>query len=381
MIKTLPTLFKKTNTSALQYWKIWVEHKLSDSIIRTEYGQVGTISPQQTSDLISTGKNIGKSNETTRNQQAELEALYKWEKKKKRGYVEEIKDAQSGKVDNLITGGIDPMLAHSYDKQGHKIKFPCFCQPKLDGHRCIAIIKNGKCSLWSRTRKPITSSPHIIKELEANFKDCILDGELYSHKFKDNFEYISHLVRQEIPDEKHTDIEYHIYDIVDTLPFEIRYYSILYSDPILKRSSIFKFCKLVDTRSITHSEQIKYFFDLYKDAGYEGLILRNSDGGYENKRSYNLQKVKEFEDSEFKVIAVIEGKGKLRGHAGSFTCEDPMSGETFDVKMSGDINKLQEYFKNPRLWKNKMLTVQFQGRTGAKGVPRFPVGLRFREDI
>lgn len=378
-MKILPILFKKTSKNGIQYWKISVEHKLSDSIIRTEYGQVGTLNPQETHDLINSGKNIGKSNETTRNQQAELEALYRWEKKKKRGYVEKIDDATSGKVDALIIGGIDPMLAHSYDKHSKKIKFPCYVQPKLDGHRCIAIIQNGICSLWSRTRKPITSIPHIIKELESNFKNCIFDGELYSDKF--NFEHISHLVRQEKPDLRSTDVEYHIYDIVENISFDIRYYTNLYLGCNLFNLNVLKFCKLVDTRKILSQDQIKYFFDLYKDGGYEGLIIRNKDGNYENKRSYNLQKLKEFEDSEFKVINIIEGKGKLRGHVGSFTCEDPISGETFDVKMSGDIYKLKEYFNNDKLYLNKMLTVQFQGRTGKKGVPRFPIGIRFRDDI
>lgn len=379
MTKIFPILFKKTSKkNAIQYWKISVEHKLSDSIVKTEYGQVGTLSPQETHDLVSFGKNIGKSNETTRQQQAELEALYKWEKQKKKGYVEKIDDAASGKIDALITGGILPMLAQSYDKHSSKIKFPCYVQPKLDGHRCIAIIQNSKCSLWSRTRKPITSVPHIIKELENNFINCILDGELYNNEFKDNFEYISHLVRQENPDIKHTDIQYHIYDVVKSDSFKNRYFINYYKHPIF---DTLKYCKLVDTRLILHPDQIKYFFDIYKDMGYEGLILRNENGIYENKRSYNLQKLKEFEDSEFKVIDIIEGKGKLRGHVGSFTCQDPISGETFDVKMSGDTDKLKEYFNNDKLWRDKILTVQFQGRTGKKGVPRFPIGLRFREDI
>ena len=40
-----------------------------------------------------------------------------------------------------------PMLAHEFKKNKHKVKYPCIVQPKLDGIRCIATIKDGKCTL------------------------------------------------------------------------------------------------------------------------------------------------------------------------------------------------------------------------------------------
>jgi ATP-dependent DNA ligase len=102
-------------------------------------------------------------------------------------------------------------------------------------------------------------------------------------------------------------------------------------------------------------------------------------GLYENKRSYNLQKVKEFDDSEFKIIGIKVGtKGSMAGKA-VFTCELPNK-ETFDCKMKGDMNELKKYADNPSLVIGKLLTVQYQGYTGY-GKPRFPVGLRFREDM
>ena len=110
------------------------------------------------------------------------------------------------------------------EKQGHKIKYPCYIQPKLDGIRCIAMVQNGKCTLWSRTRKPITSCPHIVEELSRNFPvgNIVLDGELYNQDFRDNFEHIVHLVRQEEPDEKHRDVQYHVYDLVNSDAFKDR---------------------------------------------------------------------------------------------------------------------------------------------------------------
>lgn len=374
----LPTLYKKNSNESLQFWQIRVlETPNSGTLydIETEYGQVGTDSPQITIDTISKGKNIGKANETSTFEQANAEALAKWQKQKKKGYVESIEAAEAEELDALIEGGIVPMLAHTFEKQGHKIKYPCYVQPKLDGIRCIAIVKNSKCTLWSRTRKQITSCPHIIAEIENTFKkDIVLDGELYSHKFKNNFEHIVHLVRQEEPDPQHEDVDYHIYDVVNNLPFRDRINQVAY----YFIESDFNHIHLVDTYEISSESEVQPCFSDFKKSGYEGAMLRNALGFYVNKRSSDLIKVKEFDDDEFKVVDIEEGRGKLTGHVGSFVCE-MTNGNRFLAKMSGDTEKLKEYFKDHSLWKGKILTVQYQGLTGANGVPRFPVGLRFRE--
>ena len=381
-----PTLYKKTNTGAIQYWSISVKQKLNSGnggwLVVTEFGQKDTTNPQFTSDLITQGKNIGKKNETSPKEQAYLEAKYKWEKQKKKGYCEEISAASAGEVDNLIKGGILPMLAHPYSKQGHKIKFPCYSQPKLDGHRCIAIVKSGKCELWSRTRKLITGVPHIAKQLAEIFSTGIFtfDGELYNHKYKDNFEKLTHYITQDNPIDGHEEVEYHIYDIVSSFPYETRFQLLKGLNKNHSQQYITKSSLLVETQWIEDDESIKHWFDYYIRQGYEGMMLRNKDGLYEYKRSYNLQKVKEFDDAEFKVIGINEGKGKLSGHVGSFICQMD-SGETFDVKLKGELDNLKRYFDDENLWKNKYLTVQFQGFTGKNKVPRFPIALRFREDL
>lgn len=378
-----PTLYKKTNTGALQYWLIRVYETTSErpvgtmsgvGLIKIEYGQIGTNSPQKTEDLILHGKNVGKKNETTPLQQAEAEAYAKWEKQKKKGYVESLDDAKGGKLDALIEGGIVPMLAHKFSEQAHKVKYPAYAQPKLDGIRCIAILKDSKCTLWSRTRKPITSVPHIVAEIEANFsEDIVLDGELYNQEFKKNFEHIVHLVRQEEPDAAHTDVQYHIYDMVNADPFFKRNAAI----ENVFASKDFKYLKRVITYIMLEGEH-KDFFDRFVKEGYEGAMVRNTSSLYVNKRSYDLQKVKEFDDAEFEIIGIDEGRGKLAGHVGAFVCK-MADGKEFMAKMSGDTGKLKEYFQDSKLWEGKKLTVQYQGLTGKEGVPRFPVGISIRD--
>jgi len=373
----LDRLFKKTSTGAIQFWDIQVDDDMSGSIITTTYGQVGTDSPQVTKDRIESGKNIGKKNETGHFDQAVHEAVSKWEKKQKSGYVSTLDGAESDCLSSLIEGGIVPMLAHKFSEQGHKIKFPAFVQPKLDGIRCIAILKDGKCTLWSRTRKPITSCPHIVAEIEKMFVDDItLDGELYAHEFKTNFEYIVHLVRQEEPDAKCTDVQYHVYDIVNENPFEKRGKTL--GTCFRVGSPKFTYLKLVETYEIREEFEIQLWFNEFRKKGYEGAMLRNASSMYLNKRSYDLQKVKEFDDAEFEIIGIDEGRGKLSGHVGAFKCRTE-EGVEFFVKMSGETNKLRDYFENHKLWMGKKLTVKYQGLTGKERVPRFPVGTAIRD--
>ena len=167
----LPTLYKRNSNGSLNQWTITV----ANTTITTTYGQVGG-AMQTTSDTITEGKNIGRSNETTPQQQAQLEATAQHEKKRKSGYVADLATAQRGGTDDIIEGGVLPMLAKVYEDRADKVTFPVAVQPKLDGHRCIAVVEASgafgvSVSLWSRTRKAIKSMPHIVAELRTVFAE------------------------------------------------------------------------------------------------------------------------------------------------------------------------------------------------------------------
>jgi DNA ligase-1 len=369
-MKTLPTLFKLTSTGAIQEWTIGVE----DRSIVVIHGQVDG-KKQHTLDIIKEGKNVGKSNETTPQEQAWAEATAKWESKIKKGYVEDVNRAVKGEKD--IEGGFDPMLAHKFADSGHKIKYPAYQQPKLNGHRCLAIVKDGVCTLWSRTRKPITSMPHIVKELQLVYPRGTheLDGELYNHAFKDGFEHIASLIRQETPKTNCTDVQYHLYDKrmdggfadrIESLGNDLHCYE--------KVNGILTYLKLVETVRIKNDDDMMSTFEHFLAQGYEGGMARNASGLYVGKRSYDLQKIKEFQDDEFAIIDCVEGRGGYAG-CGIFVCK-AKNGDPFNVKMRGPKERLAEFLKRPSLWKGKKLTVKYQ-YISAYGIPIFPVGERF----
>jgi ATP-dependent DNA ligase len=373
----LPTLYKKTSTGALQFWNISIVHGVQYSTIIVRYGQEGTDSPQVTKDLIDQGKNIGRANETTREMQSELEALARWEKQVKKGYTANRDKALKGEDE---IGGVLPMLAHVYSDHSKKISYPALVQPKLDGVRCIAVVTGTGAKLYSRTRKPITSMKHIEYDLfeiwKATGSDFILDGELYTNDLKDNFEKIVSIVRKEdYSPEEAKGVQYHVYDIVNQDNAYVRQQQLKYLLMEIPVQS--DYIVLVNTYLANSQTEMYTLYDGFLEQGYEGAIVRQMNAKYEHKRSYGLQKVKAFLDSEFKIVGVREGRGRMAGH-GIFVCET-LNGAQFDVKMSGDMDKLKEVLQNSKEYVGKLLTVQYQGFSNKNNVPRFPVGLRIRE--
>lgn len=372
----LPALYKRTKTGAVQFWEISSE---GNQLI-TVYGQLGTDSPQRTVDIIREGKNQGRANATTAEEQAEKEAKARWEKQIKKGYVENKDSAERGEND---LGGVAPMLAQSYAKHAAKIQFPAAIQPKLDGVRCLAVLQNGTVTLWSRTRKPITGVPHIQTALETLSKELkgtiVLDGELYSHEDREDFEGLISVVRQQKQvAEDAAKVQYHIYDsAIFGVPF-IQRLGLVVGITTMEEAIASGCLKAVATTIVDNEQDAIEAFEKFRDQGYEGAMLRNLKSEYESSRSYNLQKVKEFVEEEFPIVGISEGRGKLAGHAATFVCTTK-EGAQFEAKMMGSLDYLKQCFENHSLWKGKKLTVKFQKWSGTNKVPIFPVGKAIRD--
>ncbi len=267
------------------------------------------------------------------------------------------------------------MLAERMDKHGDKLRYPCLVQPKFDGHRCIAMVDHrSRCTLWTRSRKPILSMPHIVAEIERmNIPGVRLDGELYNHDYRDRFEELTSFIRDSSVKPGSEVVQYHVYDMVspDRQSIRAKWLECLpMATPIVR----------VMTLSAKDEEELMDRFAFFSAMGYEGAMARNIDGLYqENRRSTDLIKIKEFIDDEFEVVGVEEGRGKLAGHAGAFVCKT-FAGAEFKAKLMGELEGLRRYFEDPGLAIGRQLTVKYQGLTKKNGVPRFPVAVRFRED-
>jgi len=372
-----PKLFSKSKTGKTQIWEIEVQKKGQIAIIKVSYGYEGG-AVQVNEKEVTKGKNIGRANETTPHQQALLEAQSTWEGKKDKGYAEKLSNAHVPGVasDNAIGAHatILPMLAHDFHKRGKDIVFPCYVQAKLDGVR--SIFHNG--AITSRNGKPFGFLDHILKELApATAEGIILDGEIYSTKL--SFQQFVGLVKKqkltEADKEQLKHVNLWVYDCVNDQPFESRLATL--TAFFAKHKAAFKHVHLLPTEECPAKADLKKWHDKYVAEGNEGLIVRNKQGLYKlATRSADLQKYKEFEDAEYEVVGFGDGEGQEKGLV-IWNCKTK-KGQTFHVRPRGTHEDRAKIFKEAGKYVGQMLTVRFQELTD-EGIPRFPVGIAFRD--
>ena len=220
---------------------------------------------------------------------------------------------------------IQPMLAYKVGKKEVDWSEKVFMQPKLDGVRCV-ISKDGA---YSRTGKEWLNIHHITTNLEPFFEkypDVVLDGELYNHELKDDFEKIISLVRKTKPKEGDRVesagyVQFHCYDYIPGPALRQAKFSsrIVWLEAELPVSYCVKFVSTYEVNK--YEEALNLHTDGFLASGYEGSILR-LDRPYECKRSYNLQKFKDFHDTEATIIGYEAGKGKFTGLIGKFFMQD-----------------------------------------------------------
>lgn len=366
-----PVLYKKTSAGNFQYWLIKVDGDGDYAYYESEYGQLHGVAQYAKVDIFE-GKNIGKANETNCYEQAFIEARSIWNKKKDSGYTEN-KQGESSVV--------LPMLAQRFDQHGHKIEFPCYIQPKLDGIRCLATGQN----LQSRRGKSFNSSLQHLLPIVRQFEDVVsgiaksevmIDGELYHHAIP--FQKLSGIIRtgKVVPDSDK--VQYHVYDVyIPNMPFSRRWE--ILTQAFEQVPHLKKYLKKVSTAQIKHKPEVWRAHSEATTIGYEGVMLRNASGLYvPDKRSYDLQKVKKFIDEEFEIVDGVENKGKQAGQC-TFVCKTK-EGYCFKVKPEGTDAERREYWDNLHQYIGKKLTVRyFEMTTSDQPVPRFPIGIAIRD--
>ena len=364
-IVSLNPLYKRDSKGKVRIWTIEVGFDNEDTAgIRSISGLVDGEKITSVWN-ISIAKNVGRSNATTAKSQAEFEAQAEWTKNVEKDYFEDI-----NAIDSYVA--FKPMLAHDFTKTPVTSGIT---QPKLDGIRMVVNTRG----LYSRSNKEIVAVPHIAEVLADFIKDhptVTLDGELYNHELKDNFQKITSLVRktvnlgaEELAESKEL-VQYHIYDMYDSanpdMTFMQRYNWIQKNVHLVNKKAVG--IHLVPVAICETSEEIDVMYGEYTTAGYEGQMIRQ-DAVYENKRSKGLLKRKEFITEEYKVVEVIEGQGAWTGYAKRFILALP-DGTQFGSGVRGSQAQLKELLEAEE--KPNWVTCRFFEYSN-DGVPRFPV--------
>ena len=400
-----PTLISKSKNEGEKIWNIKVKELKDSYEITTKYGLKGK-KLRKSKKIIKSFKENKKKGITTLKKfvESQVEELYnkklkeeynkKKNEKKKKKYLESDTEKENenlnekkenlkinvrklkninNKIENIKSKKHYPMLAYDYKKKSDKVIFPCFIQPKLDGVRALGIGNQ----LFSRNGNIFPTLEHIKKELEENKDNLILDGELYTDDI--NFEKIVGLVRknnkskeEEIDSLK---IYFNIFDYIDeNLSFEKR---LIKLTEFFSKNN-FKYLKFVKTEICNKKELIEKYLDNFINEGYEGIIIRNGNGKYEeNIRSNNLLKLKRFIDEEFEIINyTTPSEGKEIGCV-IWECKTK-EGKKFTVRPEGNYKERKKLYKEGKKYIGKMLTVRYQELTNDK-IPRFPVGVCIRD--
>ena len=353
------TIYKIDSKGKARFLHVYAE----GSWLIQESGQVGTENVVEHRSECSP-KNVGRSNATTAEEQAVSEAESKIETKMSTGYFDSIEAAEETTV-------LLPMLAKSYDKEAHKVEYPCYVQPKLDGMRALGYSDK----LISRKGKEILNMDHILEELAKMNLKAPLDGELYAHgkSFQENMR----LIKKYRPGDTE-EVKYHVYDYADPdMSFNER---LTILDNIEKKYICFKgglkHIEMVSTVTIHNEEDLKEFHVKSLRLGYEGSILRWGEAGYKSKsRSSNLLKYKDFQDLSCKIINVL-GMDKRPEH-GQFICE--YKGTQFGCGMKFSHDERKNILVNATDYIGKTAEIRFF-EYSEDGIPRFPVCVGIRLD-
>ena len=370
-------LYKKDSTGKVRRWTISIEDDGTNHIIKTKHGLVGGAVVEDKGIVVSAGK-AGR----TLAEQSKLQFDSKINKKTDDGYT-----TNTTGIGVMASQRVNAMLAQNYEKHGHKIPLPAIAQPKLDGVRCLAqVLPSGDVALVSRNNKPFPEMPGIRAAIKAVGlrPGTILDGELYSTTLgatpAENFQKVVGLTRrskltpQDVQDSK--EVSLNIFDLIKKgaaqMPFIKRYK--LASDYANKDTT--GRLTMVPNYLVKTKQDIDNLLAQNLANGYEGVMIRDPKSVYEGRRSYRLQKYKKFDTEEFEVVGFEEGQGNDVGTV-IWVCKTPQ-GKTFTVRPMGTRAAKQQMFQNATDYIGAMLTVKFQDYTVA-GIPRFPVGVTFRD--
>jgi DNA ligase-1 len=261
------------------------------------------------------------------------------------------------------------MLANDFNKHKQKLVYPAYIQPKLDGYRACYNSKTKYCNSRQGKEFDIVRKTDLYKELVNITENIILDVELYIHNGV--FEHLGMLRKKKLSNDdiqKLNEIEYHVYDIIDSeKTYEQRYNFLL---DFFSKNNFIKI-KLVNTKMIHSESELKIEHVEFVKNNYEGSIVRNKDGMYRCKaRSSDLLKYKDFIDDEFEIVDFTFEKDNNNNNLIVWICKTKNS-LIFNVRPKGTREERGELYSKASDFIGKKLYVKFFELTEA-GIPRFP---------
>lgn len=248
---------------------------------------------------------------------------------------------------------------------------------KLDGVRAYWDGRN----LLSRNGKILA----VPEGWSAHFPPFALDGELYTARSE--FEKIQSIVMDKTLNEAAwSEVKFYVFDVPEADGGLLERLSEL-EKFIAKNPQAGQNLKIIKQVKVKDNAEFEAFAKHIIAKGGEGAVVREPNVPYERKRSKNALKYKKFKDAECEVTAINAGAGKYAGLMGSVTCKaignEGLNSGSGEKAKDGVKFKVGSGFSDrdranpPKI--GSIITYKYQNLT-AKGLPRFPVFLRVRED-
>jgi ATP-dependent DNA ligase len=319
----------------------------------------------------------------------------------KRVIKKDLRVGVNAKTVNKVIPGLIPsfpcMLASPYTKKNlDKIKFPAIAQEKLDGMRVNIIVARGKVSYRSRNGKLIELHSHsnaIFTNMAKITGDGVFDGEMLVERDgvildrKTGNGILNKSVRKTITAEEAAMVKFVLWDFIPikdfknnvcAIPYYKRYSTLVKTMKLMNS----KIVSIVNTQQADNQQHANDIFNEYLSKGSEGVILKNSEGPWEDKRATHQVKMKAELDADLKVISWVEGSGRLAGKMGSLICESEDGG--LRVAVGSGFNDEQRESITPAEVIGKIITVKYNEKIKSKSKNEnslfLPIFVEFRED-
>ena len=317
-----------------------------------------------------------------------------------------VSEATANKIWPGLVSTYPVMLASGFDqKLVDKIKFPAYCQLKLDGMRFNAIVRNGTVEYRSRNGKELNIpsklfSDALLKLASYYGANYVFDGELLVVDSagkpldrKTGNGILSKAVKGTMSETEASSVRVTLWDAIPYDDFKIGKFVTPYEDRLqflVKRTVNLKTSNkalgaLIDcvwTKEVDNQFEAQTIFEKFLADGQEGTILKSKTNIWEDKRSKEQIKFKGELECDLVVVDWEEGTGKNVGRLGALVCESSDGLIQVNVGSGYSDEQRKEFTKQAVI--GKILTVKYNARIKDRGdgVERLflPTFIEMRED-
>jgi len=268
-------------------------------------------------------------------------------------------------------------------KIGEQINYPVRVEAKLDGLRMVAVKHAGQVTIYTRNGTVLETLPKISEAIVALPADnFVLDGEAMGQDWNESASVM-------MSSKSKKDDSQMLYHVFDCVPYEdwisqktnLDYHQRLvnlYSTIKDVTNSRFRYVKSIIARN---ENELRDFYTICLNEGYEGVMLKDMKKTYQWKRSSAILKLKPVATDEGVIVGWHEA-GKFTKRAGQFGGFNVLLPNGVITRVGGGYSdKLKdEINKNPDSYIGKIAECEHQPPILASGALRFPVFTRFRNE-